>query len=80
MCYLISRKLSRKLSPGFKRARVNSHLGMGLKSYAMFNKLLPFIRRSFELANLYQLGTNISDSVDGTRTQSFDMLSKLQKA
>jgi hypothetical protein len=58
---------------------VNAHLGMGLKDYAMFDELLPLIRRPFELANLYQLDTNISDGIDYTRTQSFDMLDELQK-
>jgi hypothetical protein len=52
---------------------------MGLKGYAIFNELLPLIRRPFKLANLYQLGTNIPDGVDGTRTQSFDVLNELQK-
>ncbi len=55
------------------------HLSMGLKGYAMLDELLPLIRRPFKLANLYQLGTNISDSVDDTRTQRFDMLDELQK-
>jgi hypothetical protein len=58
---------------------VDAHLSMGLKGYAMFDELLPLIRRPFKFANLYQLGTNISDSVDDTRTQRFDMLDELQK-
>lgn len=52
---------------------------MGLKGYAMFDELLPLIRRPFELTNLYQLDTNISDGIDYARTQSFDMLDELQK-
>jgi len=58
---------------------VNAHLGMGLKGYAMCDELLPLIRRPFELTNLYQLDTNISDGVDDARTQSFYMLDELQK-
>lgn len=56
-----------------------AHLDVSLKGYAMLDELLPFIRRPFELANLCQLGTNILNSVDGTRTQSFDVLNELQK-
>lgn len=56
-----------------------AHLGVSLKGYAMLDELLPFIRRPFELANLCQLGTNISDGVDCTRAQSFDVLNELQK-
>jgi hypothetical protein len=52
---------------------------MGLKGYAMFDELLPLIRCPFELTNLYQLDTNISDGVDYARTQRFDMLDELQK-
>ncbi len=58
---------------------MDAHLGMGLKGYAMFDELLPLIRRPFELTNLYQRGTNISDGIDGARTQSFDVLDELQK-
>ena len=75
MGYLISNNLT----PSFKRMDVDTHLGVSLKGYAMLNELLPFISRPFELANLCQLGTNISDGVDGTRTQSFDVLNELQK-
>jgi hypothetical protein len=57
---------------------VYTHLGMGLNGYAMFDELLPLIRRPFELTNLYQLDTNISDGVDYACTQSFDVLDKLQ--
>jgi hypothetical protein len=52
---------------------------MGLKGCAVFDELLPLIRRSFEPTNLYQLDTNIFDGVDYARTQSFDMLDELQK-
>ena len=45
----------------------------------MFDELLPLIRRPFELTNLYQLDSNISDGVDYARAQSFDMLGELQK-
>jgi hypothetical protein len=41
---------------------------MGLKSLAILSKLLALIRRPFELANLYQLGTNLFDRIDGTST------------
>lgn len=75
MGYLISSKST----PSFKRIGVDDYLSMGLKGYAMLNELLPLIGRSFELANLRQLGTNISDGINGTRTQSFDVLSELQK-
>jgi hypothetical protein len=57
----------------------DAHLGMGLKGNAMFDELLPLIRRPFELTDLYQLDTNIFDGVDYARTQSFDMLDELQK-
>jgi hypothetical protein len=56
---------------------VDAHLGMSLKDFAILNELLPFIRRPFELANLCQLGTDISDGVDSTRTQSLDVLNEL---
>jgi hypothetical protein len=46
----------------------DAHLGMGLKGYAMFDELLPLIRRPFELTNLYELDTNISDDIDYART------------
>jgi hypothetical protein len=58
---------------------VNAHLGMALKGYAMFDELLPLIRRPFELTNLYQLDPNIFDGLDYARTQSFDMLDELQR-
>ena len=58
---------------------VNAHLSIGLKGHAMFDELLPPIRRPFELTNFYQLDTNISDDIDYARAQSFDMLDELQK-
>lgn len=75
MCHLIENELT----PSFRRVNVNAHLGMGLKGYAMFDELLPLIRCPFELTNLYQLDTNISDGVDYARAQRFDMLDELQK-
>lgn len=75
MCHLIENKLR----PSFRCVDVNAHLGVGLKGYAMFDELLPLIRRPFELTNLYQLDTNISDGIDYARTQTFDMLDELQK-
>jgi hypothetical protein len=75
MCHLIENELT----PSFRCVDVNAHLGKGLKGYAMFDELLPLIRRPFELTNLYQLDTNISDGIDYARTQSFDMLDELQK-
>lgn len=75
MCHLIENKLR----SSFRCVDVNAHLGVGLKGYAMFDELLPLIRRPFELTNLYQLGANISDGIDYARTQSFDMLDELQK-
>ena len=76
---LVGYLISSKSTPSFKRVGVDDYLGMGLKGYAMLNELLPLIGRSFELASLRQLGTNIFDGIDGTRTQSFDVLSELQK-
>jgi hypothetical protein len=58
---------------------VDDHLGMGLKGYAMLDKLLPLIRRPLELADLYQLGANIFNGVDSTRTQALNVLNELQK-
>ena len=75
MCHLIENELA----PSFRCVDVNAHLGMGLKGNAMFDELLPLIRRPFELTDLYQLDTNIFDNVDYARTQSFDMLDELQK-
>jgi hypothetical protein len=75
MCHLIENELT----PSFRRVDVNAYLGMGLKGYAMFDELLSLIRCPFELTNLYQLDTNISDGVDYARTQRFDMLDELQK-
>ena len=75
MCYLIEIKLR----PSFLCVGVNTHFGMGLKGYAMFDELLPLIGRPFKLTQLYQLDTNIFDGVDYARTQSFDMLDELQK-
>jgi hypothetical protein len=74
MCHLIENKLT----PSFRCVGMNAHLGMGLKGYAMFDELLPLIRRPFQLTNLYQLDTNIFDSVDYAPSQSFDMLDELQ--
>lgn len=75
MGYLIGSELT----PRFKLVDADVHLGMSLKGYAILNELLPLIRRPLELANLYQLSANISDGVDSTRTQAFDVLNKLQK-
>lgn len=58
---------------------MKTHLGMGLKGLATLDEMLPLIRRPFEFANLCQLGTNLPDCIDGTRTQSFYMLDKLRK-
>ncbi len=52
---------------------------MRLKGFAVFNKLLSLVRGPFELANLYHLSTDLSDGLDGTRTQIFDMLDELLK-
>ena len=76
---LVGYLIASELTPSFERVDVDTHLGMGLKTHAILNELLPLIRRPFELANLCQLGTNVSDGVDGTRTQSFNMLNELQK-
>lgn len=75
MCHLIENESV----PSFRCMDVDAHLGMGLKGHAMFDELLPLIRRPFELTNLYQLDTDISDGVDYARTQSFDILDELQK-
>ena len=75
MCYLIENELS----PRFRCADVNAHLGMGLKGYAMFDELLPLIRCPFKPTDLYKLDTDIFDGVDYCRTQFFDMLDELQR-
>jgi hypothetical protein len=52
---------------------------MVLKCHAMLNKLLSLVGSPFKLADLYQLGTNLSDYVDGIRTEGFYMLDELRK-
>lgn len=72
--------LNRKsINCSFKRADVEAHLGMRLKGLAILNEPLPLIRRPFQLANLYQLGTDFSDLIDSTRTQIFNVLNELRK-
>lgn len=63
-----------KLSLG---AKVMADLIMSLKGLAAFDKLLSLVGGPFELANLGHLGTDLSDNLDGTRTQIFDMLDEL---
>jgi len=55
------------------------YLGIGLKSLAMLDELLSLVSRPFELANLCQLGTNLSDYVNGIRPESFYMLGQHPK-
>ena len=52
---------------------------MRLKGLAVFDKLLTLVRGPFELAILCQLGTDLSDGLNSTRTQIFDMLDELWK-
>jgi hypothetical protein len=63
-----------KLSLG---AKVMADLIMSLKSLAVFDKLLSLVGGPFELAYLCHLSTDLSDDLDGTRTQIFDMLDEL---
>ena len=67
---------SMKLSLG---TRVMSDLIMRSKGFAIFGKLLSLVGSPFELANLYHFGTDLSNSLDGSRPQIFDMLNKLWK-
>jgi hypothetical protein len=76
---LVGYLIGSELTPSFKLVGVDDHLGMGLKGYAMLDKLLPLIRRPLELADLYQLGANIFNGVDSTRTQALNVLNELQK-
>ena len=62
-----------------KSTDVEAHLRMGLKGLAILNELLPLIRRPFQLANLYQLGTNFSNFIDSARAQIFNVLNELRK-
>lgn len=60
-------------------AKVTADLIMSLEDLAAFDKLLSLVGCPFKLANLCHLGTNLSDDLDGTRTQIFDMLDELWK-
>lgn len=60
-------------------AMVMADLIMSLKVLAAFDKLLSLVGCPLKLANLCHLGTDLSDDLDGTRTQIFDMLDKLWK-
>jgi hypothetical protein len=56
-----------------------SDLIMRSKGLAIFDKLLSLVGSPFELANLYHFGTDLSNGLDGTRPQIFDMLNELWK-
>jgi len=70
MGYLVASEIR----PRSERVLEATHLGMGLKCLAMLNELLSLVGCPFELTDLCQLGTNLSDQVNNIRPESFYML------